>query len=270
MVWRLSPRSTVIDISHRILTLWDDIADFDAANSDEAFRHLMEFLCTELRATNVSWLVSMHLPDIAPGDPLKGWRPRGYGFLHPAPQLESVGERYIDIVKSGAIDITSVRNVAEAGQWRVNLLSDLADPEWYQSAFYQLHYLAIGRADAIWAGCPVNEDTELFFGVSRSPECPPFTAAERDAMGIIVRGLKWFYRQFLLSHGYCIASAPLSVSERQVLQGLLCGSTEKEIAREQGLSPHTVHDYVKAIYRKFGIRNRAALMALWLGRSISQ
>jgi len=47
----------------------------------------------------------------------------------------------------------------------------------------------------------------------------------------------------------------------------LTGLPEKEIAAAQGHSYHTTHEYVSAIFRKFGVSNRSALMALWLGRA---
>jgi two-component system response regulator DesR len=57
------------------------------------------------------------------------------------------------------------------------------------------------------------------------------------------------------------ASAPagpaLSDRERQVLALVVTGATNREIARQLHLSPHTVKDYVSAIYRKLEVRNRA-------------
>ncbi len=48
---------------------------------------------------------------------------------------------------------------------------------------------------------------------------------------------------------------------RQTLDGLCDGLAEKEIAAKLGLSAHTVHGYVKALYRKWGVQSRGALMA---------
>lgn len=48
---------------------------------------------------------------------------------------------------------------------------------------------------------------------------------------------------------------------KETLEWLLTGATEKEIAVGLGLSVHTVHQYVKAIYRRFGVTSRAQLMA---------
>ncbi len=55
--------------------------------------------------------------------------------------------------------------------------------------------------------------------------------------------------------------AGLSPRLRQTLEGLCEGLAEKEIAARLGLSPHTVHDYVKAVYRHFRVQSRAALVA---------
>jgi DNA-binding CsgD family transcriptional regulator len=53
---------------------------------------------------------------------------------------------------------------------------------------------------------------------------------------------------------------------RQTLDGLVRGRSEKQVAAALGLSPHTVHDHVKALYRHFGVDSRGALLALCLGR----
>ena len=61
-------------------------------------------------------------------------------------------------------------------------------------------------------------------------------------------------------------SAPhLSPREREVLQRLLCGASEKAVASEMGLSQHTVHSYAKSIYAAYGVSSRPELLARCLG-----
>lgn len=50
--------------------------------------------------------------------------------------------------------------------------------------------------------------------------------------------------------------------QREVLAGLLSGSSVKEIAVQLGISPYTVNDYVKAIYRRYKVSSRGELMAV--------
>jgi DNA-binding NarL/FixJ family response regulator len=49
----------------------------------------------------------------------------------------------------------------------------------------------------------------------------------------------------------------LSEREREVLERIAAGSTNREIASQLYLSPHTVKEHTSALYRKLGARNRA-------------
>jgi DNA-binding NarL/FixJ family response regulator len=51
--------------------------------------------------------------------------------------------------------------------------------------------------------------------------------------------------------------ATLSDREREVVTLIASGSTNREIAEELFLSPHTVKEYTSGVYRKLGVRNRA-------------
>jgi DNA-binding CsgD family transcriptional regulator len=68
----------------------------------------------------------------------------------------------------------------------------------------------------------------------------------------------------LLSHGTGLAGSPLTQTERRVVQLLLTSKSEKQIAGELGQSPNTTHGHIRSVYRKFGVRGRHELMALWL------
>jgi DNA-binding CsgD family transcriptional regulator len=63
-----------------------------------------------------------------------------------------------------------------------------------------------------------------------------------------------------------VESIPEPVSElsprlEQTLRHLLGGDSEKQVARKLALSQHTVHVYVKALYRRFEVSSRAELLA---------
>ena len=50
---------------------------------------------------------------------------------------------------------------------------------------------------------------------------------------------------------------PLSPREREVLERIAAGATNREIAGELFLSAHTVKDHTSSLYRKLEVRNRA-------------
>ncbi len=49
----------------------------------------------------------------------------------------------------------------------------------------------------------------------------------------------------------------LSGREREVLERIAGGATNREIAASLHLSPHTVKEHTSALYRKLEVRNRA-------------
>jgi two-component system nitrate/nitrite response regulator NarL len=61
-----------------------------------------------------------------------------------------------------------------------------------------------------------------------------------------------------------LADRPLSPRERQTLELLLAGDAEKQIAAKLALSKHTVHVYVKSLYKRFDVSSRGELLARWV------
>ena len=91
-----------------------------------------------------------------------------------------------------------------------------------------------------------------------------FSEADREFGGLLASATRAFTRNLALSHGFSPGLTPLSPRERSVLQALLTGRAEKEIASELGLTTRSLHQYVVAVYRKLGVSSRARLMARFL------
>jgi DNA-binding NarL/FixJ family response regulator len=64
--------------------------------------------------------------------------------------------------------------------------------------------------------------------------------------------------------GSASPGADLPPRVRQTLTSLLNGASEKEIASTLRLSHHTVHVYVKQIYKHYSVSSRAELLARWV------
>jgi DNA-binding CsgD family transcriptional regulator len=53
----------------------------------------------------------------------------------------------------------------------------------------------------------------------------------------------------------------LTARERDVALRLAAGSSRTDVSRQLGISPHTVTEFTRRIYRKLGVNNRARLAA---------
>jgi DNA-binding CsgD family transcriptional regulator len=60
----------------------------------------------------------------------------------------------------------------------------------------------------------------------------------------------------------------LSPRMHQTLQRLLAGDSEKQIALRLDRSRHTVHVYVKQLYKRFGVCSRGELLARFVDGSM--
>lgn len=60
----------------------------------------------------------------------------------------------------------------------------------------------------------------------------------------------------------------LSSRESELLERIVLGETEQEIAARLGISPHTVRTHVKNIYRKLRVHSRAAAVRLAFERQL--
>ncbi|MES2032167.1 MAG: helix-turn-helix transcriptional regulator [Pseudomonadota bacterium] len=246
--------------------LWDRLAEFSVGDSDAALTHLLATLCNMLSASNVLWSVVVRLPSPKRADPLLGWRPRIVRLLDPNPAMAASAQQQFDSLWSTNLDLSQILSAAGDETFRVRLLFEALPPEWFKGEHYRRHYLDVGHADSISVRIALNDDVRIRLFVFRDLQSPRFSPVDGEHLGFVMRGLKWFHRQQLLSHGLLIANAPLTPAERRVLLALLDGQVEKEIAQKFDQSPNTTHFHVKSIYDKFGVRNRAALAALWLGK----
>ncbi len=254
--------------SDEIYSVWDALSDFDAGDIWASRSYLLKTLCDLIDAQNADWIGCVRLGANDSRDPMKGWRPLTRSTLVPSKNTSQAIDEAFAQLEKGEPDITTTRNVELAGSFRVMLLNELATAEWFEGPSYQRFYRALDRKDSIWAGIPINQDAEIQIGFHRSFDKPDFSLQERNFVSHALRGLRWFFKHQMLGEGAGVASSPLTATEQTVLQGLLLGLTEKQIAEQSSQSPHTTHDHVKRIFRKYGVSSRSSLMALWLGKEL--
>lgn len=256
-----------------VYDLWDELDRIPVGETDRALRHLALGMAKLLEADNVKWMAAVRVLRGAKAktDPLLGWRLRASYDLVPDSEeylklIAPMYHRNNRLDPSFLIGLATHTMIEEAGKFRVHRLRDGWIPfrKFSQSEHYRLHYTELGITDRIWISFPLNADTESIFLLDRSrPE--HFQKKDAALAGAILRANRGFHRRLFLSRGLHIAEKALSPVFKRIVQQLLSGSSEKEIADTMGQSATTTHKHITSIYGLFGVKSRAALMALWLG-----
>ncbi len=122
------------------------------------------------------------------------------------------------------------------------------------------YYCAI-RIDHVMA-VPIHIDRHILvsFVVNRSKR--GFSDRDRERVEVIRPHLGHLYR--LSTHAprsnesFAEVEAPLTVRERDVLDWLGAGKTDKDIAAILAISPRTVQKHLQRIYEKLGVETRTA------------
>jgi DNA-binding CsgD family transcriptional regulator len=144
-------------------------------------------------------------------------------------------------------------------------LAVLSKKDYRRSAFYQ-RYLREHRIEDGLSAVEVAQDG-LIVGMSlmRTPGERGFSVRDENMLALLAGltadrvGKRLATREQLGRH-------LLSPRLRATLVLLLDGASEKEIAHSLAISRATAHEYVTALYRRFGVRSRAGIMAYFLRR----
>ena len=140
------------------------------------------------------------------------------------------------------------------------------DAEYYRSSVYD-RYFRVGKVEhrlvSVYQQSAERSFSALCF--HRAPRDRDYSPREQRLLSFFHEELGPLVGRALVS----IAEASpddLSPRLRQTLACLLEGDSEKQVAGRLGLSLPTTHQYVTALYKRFGVRSRAQLMAHALRR----
>lgn len=253
----------------QIEAIWDEMTHFGSAQTDAALDFLFQRLCQLVDAQGAYWAGVVQLGDNPKPDPLNGWRPRAYRLFKGHSAWDDTAQETQSRIEKGAADPVFTSTIRDAGNFRVFSRHQVVDEAWYQSDYYKTCFEPFGISDGLIIITPVGEGVESVMGINRiNHPTPHFNSEDIQRVTTALRPMQWFHRQLMLAHGLLLADSPLTRSERRVLNGLLSEDTEAQVAEKLELSPSTVHTYVKRICRKYGVRGRTGLVALWLGQNL--
>ena len=107
---------------------------------------------------------------------------------------------------------------------------------------------------------PLDDQSSSAVGVYRHFDRPHFTPRESRIVHIVLSEVPWLHQQgWPDDRGISVPT--LSRRERLTLNLLTLGESHKQIAARMNISPNTLHGYIKAIYRHFGVNSQAELMS---------
>lgn len=146
----------------------------------------------------------------------------------------------------------------------------VGDEEWYESEFFK-RFRVLAQQDATVLatipavgedGEPLNDNTIYSLCFCRTLSGTAFTEEHRNFTLYLLRVLgpllHRFWHQGPSSSTMLILDLPMRL--RRVVSCLMNGDTEKSAAARLGLSPHTVHSYIRELYDLVGVRTRTELM----------
>jgi DNA-binding CsgD family transcriptional regulator len=143
----------------------------------------------------------------------------------------------------------------------------VSDAEWYRSASFNYYRKPCGVDHCLTSVCRVSDDGAVSVITGHRG------IGERDFSPREVRLMEFFHAELrpLIGRQLVSASEPgpwtLAPRLRETLACLMEGDSEKQVAARLGISHATVHQYVTALYRRFGVQSRGQLLAYVLKRS---
>jgi DNA-binding CsgD family transcriptional regulator len=138
-----------------------------------------------------------------------------------------------------------------------------ADSAWYAGSYVNEHRRAARVDDCLYTLYRLPDRGAIVgLGMHRAwGDRTRFGQRESDLLQILNEQLEFLWRCDVAGE-----TGGLAPRLRQTLGLLMAGHSEKEIARRLGVSRNTVHKYVTALYRHFGVASRPELMARQLGQ----
>jgi DNA-binding CsgD family transcriptional regulator len=140
----------------------------------------------------------------------------------------------------------------------------VGDRDWYRSVSFNEYRRRVGVDHCLYTLFALpGADAFSVLGLHRPVGEPSFGGREKHLLHL-------FHDELCRLTGAVLTRempfSGLSRRLRQTLAGLLHGDSEKQVALRLQLSEPTVHQYVTALYRHFGVNSRAELLVQFIAR----
>ena len=144
-------------------------------------------------------------------------------------------------------------------------LSALDTGDFHTSAYYRDFYEPSGSLDEITGVFNFDRNAAGFVTYLRRRGARPFGAQELSLAEATAdatrRVLERLWRQWRPPGEGQLSLGELSARERQIALLLIEGGCAKSISRQLSISPGTVRNHIKTVYRKLGVHSQVELLA---------
>lgn len=158
--------------------------------------------------------------------------------------------------------------VVRASDGRVASLSPqdaVSDAEWYASVCYRRLREPYGVDHTLSVKVTASSiGRQTVLTLCRAKGAEPFSERETHLLELCLSEMAWPFTPALTYQDPRLQS--LAPRQRKVMELLLIGDGEKQVAMKLGLSRHTVHQYVKELYEALKVSSRSELLAEWVGK----
>ena len=257
--------------------LWAEVSMFPVRDATPALHLLLGKLCKLLGGCDASWMVlrkESKLPrDISADhyqtifEAMNGWAPVTAEYLNPDKVFKRVADRWLMHARKEGVDPITRVMLDGAGKYtRSRTRHDVATDEEWEHHWISKHFNAFyGIGERLLAISPLNKKCEACIIIDRPVGAEPYMTADRDFLVFALANVSTLNKRLCMERGLLGTTALLSKRETDTYRLLLTDLSESEIAASLKLSTHTVHDYARQLYRKFGVKGRVGLMAMVLG-----
>jgi DNA-binding CsgD family transcriptional regulator len=144
------------------------------------------------------------------------------------------------------------------------------DQEWYRSKSYEATTRLMGFDDEMVGMFPIGTgpaDMQCLI-IYRDKMKRRFNEAEQQRLKLLMDTVRPLIGGPLAGFRE-VGPSELPPRVREVLACALEGDSDKQVAQRLNISPNTVHQYMRQIYRRFNVAGRSELLARWVRRGWS-
>jgi len=142
----------------------------------------------------------------------------------------------------------------------------IPDQMWYESDFYSRYVKPVGMDE--WTSSfkvAPQLGSIVMIGGNRKLDAQPTPMRLVKLLGILAEEITPLLGTRLSLRNQ-ISKAGLTPRQRQTLDLLLDGLSEKQVANQLGLSTATIHDYIVKLHKHFEVQSRGELLSYFIKR----